>query len=188
MNDEYILNDLLEMKLKINYMINNIIKRIDKTKLNDEIKNKPNKENNFDCNITLFDHNKNHYNKNVNKTMDDIKEYYNIYISIIDTEFKKGNKINIQKIGNYVENSVLENGKKYNNNIKIEGDNGKLKKTGSNKQNHKNKIVRSVKLYNIYEEKLKYIYFSLNIMSRLNEKKWNEWLQYLELFIINNKI
>lgn len=173
-------------------MINDIIKEMDKTDLNEGIKQVidkyvQNKENNFRCNITLFQNNKRHYNKNINKTIYDIREYYNTYVSIIDPEFKKGDNINIAKIVDYIDKNILEKGNKYKDNIIIL-ENGKIKYTESNRRNFKNKIARSTYIYNMYGENLNDIYFSVSAMSRIYEENWNDWLDYLNDKIDKKKI
>jgi chromosome segregation ATPase len=168
--------------------------KIENIKLKDKIdnfekkkKNYQNKENNFRCNVTLFKDNKKDYNKNINKIIYEIREYYDIYVFIIDPEFKNGN-IDIDKVRNYVKENLLKKGKKYENNIRIEKEEGKYKNTGSNKRNHTNRIGRSVILYNKYGERLNNIYFSLSRMERIYEENWDYWLDYLENFMNNNKI
>ncbi len=55
----------------------------------------------------------------------------------------------------------------------------KLKNTDSNRNNVKSKIKRCIHIYNIHKNDLKYIYFSINKMSRLNNSNYNKWLDYL---------
>jgi hypothetical protein len=177
--EEDILDDLIEMKEKLN----DIIEKIILIKNFKEEKCKQSEKNNFGCTITLFENNKKDHNKNVNKTLVEIKEYYNKYISTIDTEFKEKDKVNINKIRKYVEEELLQEATKYKENIRIEGKEGKYKNTSSNKRNYTNKIARSVILYNNYNDRLNKIYFSLNNMSRIYNKNWEKWLLYLEKFM-----
>lgn len=55
-----------------------------------------------------------------------------------------------------------------------------MKNADSNRNYIRKMINRSLYMYNEYDTKLKYIYFSLNDVIKLNEGKWQKWKKYLE--------
>lgn len=172
MDNEDILNDLIDLKNKIN----NIIKKIKK-----EDKNKQSEENKYGCIIKLFEDVNNDYHKNVNNTFNEIVYYYNIYKER-DPEFENKKKLDKEKIKDYV-NDIIEGKIKYKKN---ERQNEGIINAKSTKNRYKNRIERSIQLYNKYGKTLEKVYFSLDDMSRIYNYNWKEWQFYIDDFIENN--
>lgn len=178
MDNENILEDLIKMKKEINNVFDNMLERITKENNNKNTKNKCNKKNDVDekknsCIISLFEDKKNEYNKNVNDMANSVSEFYNEYISI-DKNFKKGDKPDESIIKIYIDKTIK---------------NGEYEDSPSNKKNIRNRIKRSIILYDTYGEELKKIYFRFNKMTRLYNDEWDDWFNNdLKNFMIDNKL
>lgn len=84
---------------------------------------------------------------------------------VLYDKIKKEKNIDINSLNKYLEYIIIKRDMKY---IK------------SNKHYIKNVIKRSVYLYNKHNEELKYLTFSFNKMVRLNEEKWQNFLDCLK--------
>lgn len=141
--------------------------------------------------------------------INDLTEIHKYYNTIVKNLIKS-NELNIKYINNKMfdeinylnlkikemENKINKKEFKYeknkNNNLKfnildetindiLKGNN--IKNTKNNRYNYKKLLKRSLYLYNIYNEKINNIYFSLNYMYRIPENKWEQWLEYLDIII-----
>lgn len=175
---ENLQNQINELKIE-NEKLKNKCKELENK--NNNVKKKKKKtqseDNKYGCFITLFQDVEKDKNKNVNDVMDEIKYHYDLIKN--DPNFGKNEKSNKNIIEKCID-EIIKGKIKYKNNEKQkEG----VKDSKSIRRYYRNKIKRSVELYEKYNEDLKKVYFSFSDMSRIYKNNWPEWLNYINLTI-----
>lgn len=180
---ENLQNQINELKIE-NEKLKNKCKELENKNNNVKKKKKKtqSKDNKYGCFITLFQDVEKDKNKNVNAVIDEIKYHYDLIKN--DPNFGKNEKSNKNIIEKCID-EIIKGKIKYKNNEKQkEG----VKDSKSIRRYYRNKIKRSVGLYEKYDISLGKVYFSFSDMSRIYTKNWDEWLKYLNKFMEENKI